>query len=509
MLFNSYYFIFLFLPIAIAGYYLLLRFTKPDYAKIWLILMSAWFYAYFSIPYLFLLLGSILFNYFLCTRLWQKKQKSKSDFSVDTADLHEESVRCKQSVVSRKRILIIGVVCNLGLLFVFKYYNFFIENLNQLYQGKFTSLALILPLGISFYTFQEISFLADTYRGETSETKPIDFMLFILFFPQLVAGPIISHENLLPNIRDLKWQQADPEEIAKGIYLFTFGLFKKVILADSIGKTVAFGYADFSVLDSAGVLLTMLSFVLQIYLDFSGYSDMAIGLGRLFGFTLPMNFDRPYLSSTIMELWKRWHMTLSAFLIKNIYIPFGGNRKGKLRTYINLVLVFLISGMWHGAAWNYVLWGLLNGVAFIINKLFYGQIKKLPIWLSTILTFLVTIMFHSVFRCESLAQVGEMFSRLFSFTFTGMPDKFLQTFRWPEVWYVIKTLKLDALSWANYLCIGIIGVLFFCFLVFAEKKEMQSGNFCVTNRMAVVSAVMFIWCVISLSSVSVFLYFNF
>lgn len=457
-----------------------------------MIAMSSWFYCYFSVSYFFLLLGSVILNYALCHKLWQTDQNITL-----------------QAQTTRKRILIFGIVCNLGVLFVFKYLGFFLENVRVLFQGEFQALTLLLPLGISFYTFQEISFLADTYRGETPPTKLVDFMLFILFFPQLIAGPIISHENLLPNIRELKREQADPDEIAGGIYLFCFGLFKKTVLADSLGKSVAYGFENMELMDSGAAILIILAAALQLYLDFSGYSDMAIGLGRLFGFVLPMNFDRPFLTPTIVDFWKRWHMTLTNFLTKNVYIPLGGNRKGRVRTYINLFLVFFISGLWHGASWNYIFWGVLNGITYIITKIFWKQIHKIPTLILTVLNFVCVTAFLGVFRCENFRLTQELYGRLFSFSFTGLHQKFVETFRWPEIWYVIKILKLDTFGWANYACMAAIAIFLLFFLLFAEKKQMQAGRFIVKNHMAVLAAFMFVWSVISLSSVSVFLYFNF
>ncbi|MBR5578815.1 MAG: MBOAT family protein, partial [Lachnospiraceae bacterium] len=338
MLFNSYIFIFLFLPLSLAGFYYL-ESKRATLAKVWLTCFSLWFYGYFNTKYLLIMIISILGNYGFHLAILKESKTGKQ---------------------REKLIFILGIFLNLAALFYFKYYDFFISNLNGILGTDFMVRGILLPLGISFFTFQQISFLTDTYRGELPRCKLVDYALFVSFFPQLIAGPIVIHEEMLPQLERIGKDTRSKEErqylFLQGIYVFVLGLSKKVLLADIFGLAVDYGYGNLASLNGLESFLVVIFYSLQLYFDFSGYCDMAKGLGSMFGMEIANNFDSPYKAVNIIDFWKRWHITLSRFFTKNIYIPLGGNRKGAIITCRNLFLVFFLSGIWHGAGWNYLLW---------------------------------------------------------------------------------------------------------------------------------------------------------
>jgi len=330
MLFNSDLFIFIFLPIVLFGYYWFGMY-KSLYSVIWLVLASLFFYSWWNPPYLVLILGSMLFNFY-CGKYIGK-----------TLDTHRSRVA--------KIILWLGISLNLLVLFYFKYSNFFIDNINKVFEVGLVVETIILPLAISFFTFQQITFLVDSFRGETRDYYFHHYALFVSFFPQLIAGPIVHHTEMMPQFDKRETYQFFWENISIGMSIFIIGLFKKVILADNLAlfSTPVF---DFALINNSITFFEAwggaLAYTFQLYFDFSGYSDMAIGIARMFGVILPLNFNSPYKSASIIEFWRRWHMTLSRFLRDYLYIPLGGSRKGNLRRYVNLMLTMLLGGLWHG-----------------------------------------------------------------------------------------------------------------------------------------------------------------
>ncbi len=346
MLFNSYIFLFVFLPVTLVGFYLIGGRGHHRVAISWLVAASLFFYGWWNPAYLGLILASMLFNYAMGVALGGRDPGKA------------------------RGLLWFGVAANLGLIGYFKYANFFVDNINWSLGSSFHLETVILPLAISFFTFQQIAYLVDAYKGETREYNFLHYCLFVTFFPQLIAGPIIHHKEMLPQFaRDIVYK-LNSTHLAVGITIFIFGLFKKVVIADGLGvyATPVFTAAE------NGVALSffeawggVLAYTLQLYFDFSGYSDMAIGLARMFGIRLPLNFYSPYKARSIIEFWSRWHITLSRFLREYLYIPLGGNRKGRMRRYINLMLTMVIGGLWHGAGWTFVVWGALHGFYLIVN----------------------------------------------------------------------------------------------------------------------------------------------
>jgi alginate O-acetyltransferase complex protein AlgI len=318
-----------------------------------------------------------------------------------------------------------ALILNLGVLLYFKYANFFMDNFNSVLQSfgakevKWTAIAL--PIGISFYTFQCLSYCVDVYRKVSPPLKKAtDFLLYIIMFPQLIAGPIVRFNTISAQITERK---SDPSDRILGFYRFVIGLAKKVLIANVMGK-----YADLYMsrdllqLSSNEAWLGLLAYSFQIYFDFAGYSDMAIGIGRMIGFTFPENFNNPYVSRNITEFWRRWHMTLSAWMRDYLYIPLGGSRVDtRLRLFMNLWIVFLISGLWHGASWNFVIWGAYHGLFLVLDRLFLKKVlEKTGAVFSTLFTFLIAILGWVVFRLETFDQAMTYYSRLFAFEFSSI-----------------------------------------------------------------------------------------
>lgn len=320
------------------------------------------------------------------------------------------SIRNSASDSRTNIVLYAGVTVNLSLIAYFKYANFFVDNISQLSGSDWNLAQIILPIGISFFTFQQITYLVDTRRGITQEHNLLQYCLFVVFFPQLIAGPIVHHKQMLSQFsEDSLAGQPIRENLAVGVTIFAFGLFKKVFIADNLALVAipVFDAAEQGqVLDFFQAWQGTLAYTLQLYFDFSGYSDMAIGLARLFGIRLPLNFNSPYQAISIIDFWKRWHMTLSQFLRDYVYIPLGGNRRGNVRRHINLVLTMLLGGLWHGASWTFVFWGALHSIFLMVNHL-WRRIWRVPIhqWWSRLaarlLTFFVVAVAWVFFRAES------------------------------------------------------------------------------------------------------------
>lgn len=491
MLFNSYIFIFFFLPVTLIGYFLLNHVKRYSLAKLYLTGMSLWFYAYFHTSYLWIILFSILLNYGCHLLLLRQKY-------------------CKP-------ILVAGLLANVGLLFYYKYFNFLLTTLNQVFHTRFSLLGVLMPLGISFFTFQQIGFLVDTAKGKIEKQKPLDYALFVSFFPQLIAGPIVSHEEMLPQFADESRKKISIENFYQGLRIFVLGLSKKVLIADTFGKAVDWGFSYYTVLDGLNTFLIILFYTLQIYFDFSGYCDMARGIGYLFNIKLPVNFNSPYKSKNIVEFWDRWHMTLTRFFTRYLYIPLGGNRKGTLRTYINVMIVFFVSGFWHGAGFTFILWGVMHGVATVVTRMWFAVKKKYGLNRGGIIgktaavlsTFLFVAFAWTFFRADSIGQAWEMVTNVFTKPWNRLYLEIAGFFQLPELWNVMRFLKLDTLPYASYYCM-LAFVTVTAWITFGCKNIAETEE---THRPGILYTLMLVilavWCIMSLSEVSSFLYFNF
>lgn len=336
-------------------------------AKAFLVVSSLFFYSYWNVIYLPLILFSMIFN-FSAGRQLTKEKIDKRFFS-------------------KKTLLVTSITFNVSLLAYFKYSDFFITNLNLAIGSGFEPLNLALPLAISFYTFQQIAYLVDSYKGETREYDFLRYAVFVTFFPQLIAGPIVHHSEMMPQFSKAKNNLINYKNIYIGLFIFSLGLFKKVVIADTFSVWANTGFDISTELSFFDAWVTSLSYTFQLYFDFSGYTDMAIGIALLFNIKLPINFNSPYKAVSIQDFWRRWHMTLSRFLRDYIYIPLGGNKKGTFSTYNNLFATFLIGGMWHGAGWTFLFWGALHGVALVIHRLWLNLNIKMNIVLAWFLTF--------------------------------------------------------------------------------------------------------------------------
>ncbi len=487
MLFNSYIFIFLFLPICIVGYFLINKTKKYQLGHVFLLGMSLWFYGYFNPGYLLIIISSVLINYTLYR--WMKKRQSLPEPKAT------------------KPIMILGVACNLGIIFYFKYMDFFIENVNAIAKTDWPLMHIILPLGISFFTFQQISFIVDVYRGEVPEYDFITYACYVTYFPQLIAGPIVTHNELIPQLLDEKKKTINWDNMAKGFYMFAIGLGKKVLLADVFGIAVGWGFEDVASLQATNAILVLLGYCFQLYFDFSGYCDMAIGLGQMMNIDLPLNFNSPYKALTITDFWNRWHMTLSRFFTRYVYIPLGGNRKGNVRTYVNLFIVFLLSGFWHGAAWTFVLWSVLNGIFVIITRMFRKGFENMHPALGWIITqgfFNLTLVF---FRANSISDAIEFIKQILYVDFTPIDVNILYAFQTP----VLKFL-LDGTAITHSLPFIYVGMYYFLalFIVLGSRNSHElMFEFKPNIKNMLWTAILIAVSVLSFSGISTFLYFNF
>lgn len=487
MLFNSYIFVLLFLPAAVAGYYWLHHMGWKKAALGYLIMMSMVFYGYNSIQYLVILVISILANYLL-VRLMDRSKGSDG----------------------RKFCMAAGLLYNLGVLFCFKYYDFFIGNVNAALGADFHFLRLALPLGISFYTFQQLSYVIDSYRGDCERYSLMEYAAYVSFFPQLVAGPIVYHDELIPQLRDERNHVLNYENLSRGIYAFALGLAKKVLVADTFSKVVVAGYADVGKLGCASAVLVMVSYSLQIYFDFSGYCDMAYGIGYMFNVELPVNFNSPYKAASVREFWDRWHMTLTRFFTKYVYIPLGGSRRGKVRTYVNVMIVFCVSGIWHGANWTFILWGVVNGLGNLFDRLFDRILQKIPHVVRVAGTFCFCTIAWSLFRADSIGQARQLWHQLKvpgDGSIYGPLTSAVNELTEMKILYRIGLGWMeDMYPWAGAVLFVLV-ILSACFFMRNTQEKVRDMRYTVP-RMAAVVALM-VWSILSLSDISEFLYFNF
>lgn len=538
MLFQSYVFVFLFLPVSLAGFYLVGNKRGSRGAKLWLIAMSLWFYGSFRIEYVFLLLFSVAFNYGMARKLREKRKYGDTvgpEMGVESAGRgsrrgkevglagrgNKNGKEAESGKGAAKGVLAAGLAGNLALLFFFKYMNFFIGNWNHISGRELPLLSIALPVGISFFTFQQISYLVDCFRGDTDGGGFVDYMLSIVYFPKLVEGPLATSAELFPQLAGAGERKPDGDRMMKGICLFIMGMLKKVILADTFGGAVDYGYANLEIMHSWDALLLAIFYTLQLYFDFSGYCDMARGVSRMFGIELPVNFNSPYQAGNIVDFWKRWHITLNRFFTKYLYIPLGGNRKGKCRTYVNLLLVFLVSGIWHGAGWNFILWGLLHGVLYVLTRMWQGRAGAVNAGnraaadgrtakgIGVFFTFCYVAAAWVYFRAESVAQGNQLFRLIFAGDFARVNRNLAGYFNLDEFWYILKVLRLDQWEFGHYILMGVFTV-FSLLLVFFGKNAAEVGEK-IKPRVwtAVLCGLLLLWCVLTFSNVSTFLYVNF
>lgn len=470
MLFNSFEFIFVFLPIVLLAYFSLNRLNLHQWAKGILVLASLYFYAFFNTSYLPIIVSSILVNYGVAVgmRKWDGATK--------------------------KVLFGIGLLFNLGMLGYFKYTDFMIENVNALFNTNYTLKNILLPLGISFFTFQQLAFVVDTYKNKGRLPKFLDYCNFVTFFPQLIAGPIVLPEEMLPQFEDKANRNPRAKNLLDSIFIFSVGLAKKVIIADSIAVFANAGYSlDLPHYTMAEAWLISLSYTFQLYFDFSGYCDMAIGIGKMFNINLPLNFNAPYRATNFQDFWRRWHITLNRFLTQYVYIPLGGSRRKEVRVYFNIGIVFLISGIWHGAGWTFVIWGICHGIGVMIHHIWKKKGYSMPSWLGMFITFFFVNILWVLFRADNMHEAWVIISSMFDNHQFYLSQAY--TSHLPSI--LPNTVNMMILFFA--MLAGVIG----------PTAYQLCNDYGWHRAKQVVTVICFVGGVLFISRVVTFLYFNF
>lgn len=494
MSFNTYLFVLVFLPIAIIGYHMINRGNHFTISKWFLLFMSLWFVATASIQGAAVCVLLILINYFI----------------------YKFGYRTK----TPKVFLILGIAVNIASLLFFKYLGvFMVHDASGSITGGPQTIAklynfanLIVPLGISFVTFSQISFLVDTYR-EYEEIAFSDYALYVLYFPKITMGPIALSKDFIHQLNDRMKKNVDWDNIAKGIYSFAFGLAKKTLIADLLAGYVGYAYDYTPILGMTNAWIAVLAYTLQIYFDFSGFCDMAQGVALMMNIDLPVNFDSPYRSLSISEFWDRWHITLTKFFTKYIYIPLGGNRKGEVRTYINILIVFFISGIWHGSTVNFLIWGMIHGVLSCFCRMIRPYESKIPKVVRFLCTFISVNIAWVFFRAPSFGGAMLMLKEMFSFNFTPIDPNFA-VYAFPAELEIVPWLlnKFTAVK-STYYFSAVVNVLIVVFALFASIKMKNTNerirNFKISKGTVAVTTLLLVWSIMSMSDVSNFIYVNF
>ena len=486
MLFNSYFYIFCFLPAVFVIYFYLNKKRLTTASKGFLVFASLVFYIWWKIEYLPLILGSILFNFTLGVSLAKQSEHRK---------------------VSRKTLLIIGIVANVGLLGFYKYTDFFIGNVNFVFNQAIPLLDLTLPLAISFFTFQQIAYLVDSYRGETQDHDFLHYAVFVTFFPQLIAGPIVHHKEMMPQFDNIRNKVINSKNISRGMFIFAAGLFKKVVIADTFALWATNGFDHAVTLNFMDAWVTSLSYSLQLYYDFSGYTDMAIGAALFFNIKIPINFNSPYRALDIRDFWRRWHITLSRFLRDYVYIPLGGNRQGSFRTASNLMATFIIGGLWHGAGWTFVFWGFLHGLAIVIHRLWNSFGYRCNRVIAWFITFNFVNIAWVFFRANNWPDAIKVLRGMFGFEGIILPQIFAEKLSWLSEY----GMRFNS----NFISLSVIHnnfqVALTCMVIVALLIKWMSSRFSfkATFPVAMVNSFIFVVALFFLVRESEFLYFGF
>lgn len=541
MVFNSFPFLFAYLPVVLIAFRVSRRYLETKWVDLCLIVASLIFYGWNYPKCLPVLLGSLIVNYVWGCLLYKDltKEPKTTKKKIAGKTVEKTGSELNNSVRKRKCILGAGIVLNVAVLCFFKY-----ARLLPAFQG----MEVDAP-GISFFTFTQIAFLVETYRGNIVPMGMREYGLYVSFFPKLMQGPIMLPEDFQAQRGDEKateehkkrtravfknfamrsTQTKDEwwEKLLRNVILISLGLFKKVILADTLGQAVATGFENVSALNAIDAWVVMLSYTLQLYFDFSGYCDIAMGVAAFFGYDLPLNFDSPYKAVNIMDFWKRWHKTLTDFLTKYVYIPLGGNRKGTFRMYVNFLIVFFVSGIWHGAGWQFVVWGMMHGVLYVITRAVSGRgkdnnvrteadsgrihrmLRGLSHGVCVLLTFLYVNVAWVFFRASSVKEGVRFLHRLVRGGAGKVSRTIAEAFNLDEFWYVIKVFHLDRSS-NSYFYVMVLFLIVCLLLIWVTPNAVQIAKKCKLNvGMILLAAVLFVWSVISFSGVSTFLYFNF
>ncbi len=465
MLFNSYEFIFIFLPVTMLVFYGLTYFRKVRASIWWIGFASLFFYAYWNWRFLFLFAISIVFNYFLGNTITDARSANR-----------------------QKYYLILGLIANLSLLAYFKYTNFFLQNFSALTGVGLTLPEIILPVGISFFTFTQIAYIVDCARSKQSKYRFSDYVLFVSFFPHLVAGPILMHNATIPQIESKRFGRPSARKVSMAIQFFSIGLFKKIIIADNLALFVDPLFKNAHHLSLFDAWVAALLYTFQIYFDFSAYSEMAVGLALLMNVRIPFNFNSPYKALSIVDFWRRWHISLSSFLRHYLYIPLGGNRNGALRRYINLFITMLLGGLWHGASWTFVIWGGLHGSYLAINHFWKVTGLKLSSYLAWVITFFAVVIAWVFFRAQTLSAATSLLKSMIGYN---------HAYSWPSSLSVTPTMMIICIS------------LFVCWAVAVPNTQQIVINRQPKMRIAIPIVLMLVLGILGLGKSDNFIYFQF
>lgn len=473
MNFNSYEFVLFFLPVFLIGYFLLNKVNNSFYSKCYVLFMSIFFYGYRNINNLFIIFFYILVNYMFINKLY-----------------------------SNKKIYILNLTLNILFLLFCK-----IENLfsSYLFDQK---LYFIFPLSVSFYLFSHIMIATEKYNGKIQTLSLFDYSIYILFFPKMIQGPLTEPSFLLEQLNNNNNKNINWDNILYGFILFIIGLAKKILLADIFASAVEWGWARLESIDTINAMIIILSYTLEIYFDFSGYSDMAQGISKMMNIEIPSNFDYPYGSYNISQFWKKWHISLSDFFKRYIYIPLGGNKKGKLKSYINTMIVFIVSGLWHGFNINYLVWGVLNGVLLIISKMISKTYNKLPKIIEWLLNFTIINALWIVFNSDSINSVFLIMKNILQFRFNKINEELIMCFSFSELDFVSKNIEFIRIFKSSriyvflYLSIGLFLSIFGNRYKHYLIKSNSKIKYCIL-------LLLFLFSLLSLSNMNSFVYESF
>ena len=484
-MFTYFEYIIIFIPVVIAAYFLLNARGLHRPAMYFLIGASLLFYGFWKPIFVPLLLISIIVN-----------------FAVGSALIGRAP-----GGLQKKSIIIAGLCFNIGLLGYFKYTNFFIQNINLLFGSDIGPMKILLPLGISFYTFLQISFIVDCYRGKITEIDPTQYLLFVTFFPKLLQGPITTHQEMASQFSNPGTWKINYENLARGLLLLAIGLIKKMVIADNLAIWANTGFDRAPVLNFFEAWFAALSFIFQVYFDFSGYSDIAIGIALMFNIRLPLNFNSPYKATDIQDLWRRWHITFQRFMRDYVYISLGGSRMGEARLYFNLIITFIIGGFWHGAGWGFIFWGALNGVALIIHRLWRKTGIVMNDHLARAVTFLFFLFSGIYFRATTLKDAFKVHRGMLGFEGFAVPEKL-------KGLPFLKPLGVETGNWLVHLgpkeYYFIYLILFSTVIIFFTKNSMElTEKMRPSVRWALFAGLLLGVGILHLTQVSEFIYANF
>lgn len=475
MQFSSYLFMLVFLPVVVTIYYLLNR-VNIKTGKTFLILMSVGFYFCTGIKCVIVLAISMALNYFISQMVKGKAERG---------------------VIGSNKWLIVGIAANIVILAFFKYCNFFADTIGS-WLGESIVAEVALPMGISFYTFQQIMYLVSVYRGEMNYSVD-DYLFYILYFPKLIMGPITNPVELVTASNDVKRKKVDFDNIVLGIQLFVCGLFKKVIIADTLAGAVSWGQKNLTTATAIDLAIIVLSYTLQIYFDFSGYSDMAVGVSKMLNIELPINFDSPYQACSVSDFWKRWHMSLTNFLTRYVYIPLGGNRKGLVRTCINIMIVFLISGIWHGSSFNFIMWGGIYGVLMVLERLLSKWLDRIPNLIRWVFVLGMVNILWVFFWTDSVSDATYVMGRILSFEGMNVSSELMQCFCLKEFTFISDiaglafiTNHLWGLSMWGFLALS-LAICLFIKNIYKWKIKRTAGTL-------VFTLIAFTYCLLSIAT---------